>query len=104
MTYLDCFLCWIGFIPAQIGITFAAVTILEWLSPPGPTDLGPSGSAVCLACSFYVSPLTAGIATAVLYARQNRPTPGFCESCGYDLRASKKTCPECGTAFAPEPR
>ena len=55
--------------------------------------------------------LFGGLAFAMLTAflvdsRLNRPKPpkGICRSCGYDLRASKKRCPECGTPIAPEPR
>jgi hypothetical protein len=44
------------------------------------------------------------LATAVLPAtwlqrrwrRRNRFGPGFCPSCGYDLRATPHRCPECG--------
>jgi hypothetical protein len=35
-------------------------------------------------------------------ARRFRPAVGFCQACGYDLRASPHQCPECGKLRDPE--
>jgi hypothetical protein len=35
-----------------------------------------------------------------LYARSKARNKGFCEVCGYDLRATPNRCPECGTPAA----
>ena len=49
---------------------------------------------------FWLLLTLAAVPTAILWRRDRRPKPGCCLTCGYDLRASKKTCPECGTAIA----
>ena len=50
---------------------------------------------------FWMIFTLAAIPTAILWHRDRRTAkPGCCRQYGYDLRASKKTCPECGTAVA----
>jgi hypothetical protein len=49
---------------------------------------------------FWVLALAAGVAPGVHVRRRLRApsTSGTCPRCGYDLRATKERCPECGTA------
>ena len=54
---------------------------------------------------FWLFLTLAAIPTAILWHRDRRRVkPGCCKTCGYDLRASKKICPECGTAIPARPR
>lgn len=57
---------------------------------------------------FWLIILLSAILPAIWFFRfrarttQRRKEMGFCLTCGYDLRASKDRCPECGRAIEPE--
>ena len=69
-----------------LGDASARVTSFEW---------GNVGVAIPL----WMLLVLAAIPTALLWYRDRRTAkPGCCRQCGYDLRASKRCCPECGTA------
>ena len=53
---------------------------------------------------FWCLLVLTAIPTAILWHRDRRTVkPGCCRQCGYDLRASKKVCPECGRDFNAPP-
>ena len=48
------------------------------------------------------APATIGLIGAVYFRRRARRErrPGVCHGCGYDLRATRERCPECGAVPA----
>jgi hypothetical protein len=53
--------------------------------------------------STFVMLVPAGVATAYAWRRARRRRKGVCSACGYDLRASRERCPECGAPIPPPP-
>jgi len=78
--------------PLIVGFLVAAILFL-----PIPHPTGLIGCLV-VATAFFGSILADRIngKFAVLYVRRELAVMGRCAGCGYDLRTSIGTCPECG--------
>jgi hypothetical protein len=57
----------------------------------------PVGVQVRVPVEYFILS-SAAIGVVLIWARRKKcVTLGCCAKCGYDLRASKERCPECGT-------
>ena len=81
--------------------TFGSVDTRWW-----PTkSFGFSTDTVAVAVPFWIPTILASSLWCFFYQpvdrlrRRKRKRLGLCLECGYDLRASKDRCPECGTPF-----
>jgi hypothetical protein len=74
----------------------------SWMIYPQAIDMG---ARQCYTFPMYPVIVVTGIPTIVRMSKKrtlrNRIAHGQCFHCGYDLRASTNTCPECGAKISP---
>jgi hypothetical protein len=51
----------------------------------------------CIGIPLWLCAMIPAIFLAISLRRRKKPLPGYCRTCGYDLRATPERCPECGT-------
>lgn len=87
------------------GFNHTGVHFNRWKLTPEPAFK--NARVVGFGSEFWISlwwPLVVAVPLALpaairLATAHRRRTPGHCERCGYDLRASTERCPECGRAI-----
>jgi hypothetical protein len=64
----------------------------------GETNLGNENTWALVIPDWMIC-LVALLPVTIWFRARRAPRVGHCRGCGYDLRASKERCPECGTAI-----
>src|SRR5688572_29132344 len=83
-----------GFAAAAFGIGVATIAIASWLALAIATERGDFFTVVTLMSAYGIA------ATQCIREWRKTPwRPGLCTRCGYDLRASKYRCSECGDVW-----
>ena len=90
-----------GFVQTQWGTAgFAGIDRICSLDWPGLPWRGDHGELyIDLGLPILVLSSLLAISYLPFYRRRKRKKLGLCVRCGYDLRASKDRCPECGESF-----
>ena len=90
-----------GHYGGSIGLRVGGWFDLSW----HPANFGANGQGQGTTMTFSIWPITLATGATFLAGwhrrRQaaRRAAVGYCSKCGYDLRASKERCPECGTTI-----
>jgi hypothetical protein len=88
-----------------LGFWLAAMSLSPSPGPVNPTGrsapLPRQSTWILVVPWWFPTILAAALGITGLRMCLRRPRTGHCPHCGYDLRASREQCPECGTPIVP---
>lgn len=91
---------WIsGLFAVMCGAAYWATARTSWFE-----RLGPVGWVYWIGGLLIAFTLITCIRAMRQYRALTRYKEGYCQSCGYDLRASEDRCPECGQSIPSDDR